>query len=90
MGSSGRRMGNFSEVNTGERRNSVRNSVLSMVGDRDRRGMERLGDIEEGEMGRGEKEGERGGVKVYEVRNGRAELRELRSSLNGLGQNRWS
>ncbi|KAK4651832.1 hypothetical protein QC762_600200 [Podospora pseudocomata] len=90
VGSSGRRMGNFSEVNTGERRNSVRNSVLGMVGDRDRRGMERLGDIEEGEMGRGEKEGERGGVKVYEVRNGRAELRELRSSLNGLGQNRWS
>ncbi|KAK4171018.1 hypothetical protein QBC36DRAFT_105819 [Triangularia setosa] len=87
-----RKMGNFSEVNTGDRRNSVRNSVLGMVGGGERRGLERLDDIEEG-MGKGEggrgKEGEKG-VKVYEVRNGRAELRELRSSLNGLGQNRWS
>ncbi|KAK0744920.1 hypothetical protein B0T21DRAFT_281996, partial [Apiosordaria backusii] len=96
VGSSGGRkgMGNFSEVNTGgvvgERRNSVRNSVLGMVGGRDMRGMERLGDVEEGRGERGDIEDEKGGVKVYEVRNGKAELKELRSSLNGLGQNRWS
>ncbi|KAK4200966.1 hypothetical protein QBC40DRAFT_224317 [Triangularia verruculosa] len=89
VGSGRKMMGNFNEVNTGDRRNSVRNSVLGMVGGGERRGMERLDDIEEGMgMGKGEKEGD--GVKVYEVRNGRAELKELRSSLNGLGQNRWS
>jgi hypothetical protein len=47
-------------------------------------GMERLEDIEEGD-GRGQS---RGRVSVSEVRNGRT--MELRTSFNGLGQNKWS
>ncbi|KAK4465777.1 hypothetical protein QBC42DRAFT_332936 [Cladorrhinum samala] len=97
--SSGRRktMGNFSEVGSGatgtrdgERDlQDRRRSVLGFVTGRPA-GMERLdSDIEEGagaEGGTGEK-GEGTATPVYEVRNGRA---ELRNSLNGLGQNRWS
>jgi len=64
-------------------------------------GMERLDDIEEiagsgGEREKTEQRSERRGrggsggadsVPVYEVKSGKI---ELRNSMNGLGQNRWS
>lgn len=77
----GRKMGNFSEVESvqrdsggGGRRESVRGSVVGFMTGRPM-GMERLEDIEEGEAGR---EGA-GGARA-----------ELRRSFNGLGQNKWS
>lgn len=92
-------MGNFSEVGrgatgTGDGERDLqdrRRSVLGFVTGRPA-GMERLdSDIEEGAgAGGGGGGGEKGKgttMPVYEVRNGRAELRH---SLNGLGQNRWS
>ncbi|KAK4161053.1 hypothetical protein QBC43DRAFT_324388 [Cladorrhinum sp. PSN259] len=68
-------MGNFSEVGTGRGGGQ--------------QGMERLdSDVEEGlGIGGGGLEKGNGKMPVYEVRNGRAELRD---SMNGLGQNRWS
>ncbi|KAK3987208.1 hypothetical protein QBC44DRAFT_128270 [Cladorrhinum sp. PSN332] len=97
-GSIGRRktmMGNFSEVGAGvgngEGDGGNRRSVLGLGGfGRGGGAMERLdSDVEEGGGGGGNGGGSGGekGVPVYEVRNGRA---ELRNSLNGLGQNRWS
>ncbi|KAK4110957.1 hypothetical protein N656DRAFT_712942 [Canariomyces notabilis] len=91
---SGRRMvgiGNFSEVNAGQQsaevQTSVRNSVAGFLTGRPA-GMERLEDVEEAdsseEAGRSREKKE---TPVYEVKKGRV---ELRSSLNGLGQNRWS
>jgi len=53
---------------------------------------ERLEDVEEGTDAFGnrvKKEGE-GPTPVYEVKNGRMELRESLSGMNGLSQNRWS
>jgi hypothetical protein len=44
-------------------------------------GMERLEDIEEGEGGRA-------GAREGDVKGGRTT--ELRTSFNGLGQNKWS
>ncbi|GAB1319560.1 Apple domain-containing protein [Madurella fahalii] len=84
-------MGNFSVVNSRqqgtESRASVRDSVAGFLTGRPA-GMERLEDIEEGD-GRGgaEEAREKKDTPVYEVKNGRV---ELRNSLNGLGQNRWS
>ncbi|OIW31887.1 hypothetical protein CONLIGDRAFT_244618 [Coniochaeta ligniaria NRRL 30616] len=102
MGASvGSGMGNFSSV-TGKtvsqpapvRTASMRSSVFGILGTKGAgNGAERLEDVEEGSdgFGRAEKKaggGERDGVTpVYEVRNGRMELRE---SLNGLSQHRWS
>ncbi|KAK3324011.1 hypothetical protein B0T19DRAFT_219424 [Cercophora scortea] len=86
-------MGNFSEV-TGKQmpppvsRGSIRNSVATLGFLRPAGGMERLEDEEEraGGSSAGEKRKEEV-TPVYEIKNGKA---ELRSSLNGLGQNRWS
>ncbi|KAK3687719.1 hypothetical protein B0T22DRAFT_378440 [Podospora appendiculata] len=90
-------MGNFSEV-TGKQmpppvsRGSIRNSVATLGFLRPAGGMERLEDEEE--RAGGSRAGSSAGEKtrdevtpVYEIKNGKA---ELRSSLNGLGQNRWS
>ncbi|KAK3905948.1 hypothetical protein C8A05DRAFT_12262 [Staphylotrichum tortipilum] len=77
---SGRRMGNFSEVESGRRSAGV---VGFMTGRP--MGMERLEDIEEGESGGG-RTGSRGATPVMGEREGRTELRK---SFNGLGQNKW-
>jgi hypothetical protein len=84
-------IGNFFEVNAGQQsaevQTSVRNSVAGFLTGRPA-GMERLEDVEEADSSE-----EAGGSRekketpVYEVKKGRV---ELRSSLNGLGQNRWS
>lgn len=84
-------MGNFSEVNSGQQsaegRGTVRDSVAWFFTGRPV-GMERLDDVEGGDVkGGAEKTSERKDTPVYEVKNGRV---ELRNSLNGLGQNRWS
>jgi hypothetical protein len=75
-------MGNFSEI-TGKQpasRGSMRTSVTGLVRPGLALGGERLNDVEEG----GEK---RESTPQYDMRNGKM---ELRNSLNGLGQNRWS
>ncbi|KAK5657801.1 hypothetical protein OQA88_2874 [Cercophora sp. LCS_1] len=77
------RMGNFSEV-TGKQpasRSSMRTSVTGLV----RPGMamgggERLDDVEEGRE-------KRESTPQYGLKDGKM---ELRNSMNGLGQNRWS
>jgi hypothetical protein len=95
-GGGGAGMGNFSSV-TGRTaagpvqggRASVRSGVFGMFGTK---GAERLDDVEEGSDGFGRAEGKTGGgvTPVYEVRNGRMEMRESLSGLNGLSQNRWN
>ena len=76
------KMGNFSEV-TGKKispqSSAARNSVIGFW----RPGTEKLEDIEEGSL-----EAEKKGfaTPVYELRGGKAELRE---SMNGLSQHRW-
>ncbi|KAK3389326.1 hypothetical protein B0H63DRAFT_390740 [Podospora didyma] len=82
------KMGNFSEV-TGKQspsgsRNSMRNSVAGFLQPGGGKGMERLDDIEEDAASKRESNS---ATPHYELRNGKA---ELRNSLNGLGQNRWS
>ncbi|KAK0702091.1 hypothetical protein B0T26DRAFT_758043 [Lasiosphaeria miniovina] len=82
-GSPRRKMGNFSQV-TGKQpmsRNSIRDSVPAILRPGGGGGgMERLDDIEEDGANRDS-------TPVYGLKNGKA---ELRNSLNGLGQNRWS
>ncbi|KAK3307329.1 uncharacterized protein B0T15DRAFT_174004 [Chaetomium strumarium] len=92
-GASNRRktgMGNFSEVESGRRsvdmRGSMRSSVVGFMTGRPM-GMERLEDIEEG--------GSTGDAIAHRKESapaaeGDGERAELRSSLNGLRQNRWS
>ncbi|KAK4034737.1 hypothetical protein C8A01DRAFT_18505 [Parachaetomium inaequale] len=88
-------MGNFSEVESGRRsaeaRGSVRNSVVGFMTGRPM-GMERLEDIEEGDGRSGSSREGRGKRRdsmpaASEVRSGRTT--ELRTSFNGLGQNKW-
>ncbi|KAK3318989.1 hypothetical protein B0H66DRAFT_477743 [Apodospora peruviana] len=78
-------MGNFSEV-SGTRQPAAATGGLrgSVVGffKPSGQGMERLDDIEES----GEK-GNRDSTPVYDLKAGKL---ELRNSMNGLGQNRWS
>ncbi|KAK4189487.1 hypothetical protein QBC35DRAFT_142032 [Podospora australis] len=81
-----RKMGNYSEATRAERDSSVRNSVAGFLTGRPA-GMERLEDIEEG-TGTPRAATKEGTVPVYEIKNGKAV--QLRNSLNGLGQNRWS
>jgi hypothetical protein len=99
VGGSG--MGNFSSVMTPgknaaaqpARTASMRSSVVGMWkgGGGGGGGAERLEDVEEGDdrFAAAEKKtgGDRESTPVYEVRNGKMELRE---SMNGLSQNRWS
>ncbi|KAK4244478.1 hypothetical protein C7999DRAFT_17272 [Corynascus novoguineensis] len=88
-------MGNFSQVASGRRsvevsRAGVRNSVVGFMTGRPM-GMERLEDIEEGEGGTVSRQGvgqNNGSATDSEEKNGR--VAELRASLNGLGQNKWS
>ncbi|KAL2193664.1 hypothetical protein P885DRAFT_72052 [Corynascus similis CBS 632.67] len=88
-------MGNFSQVAPGRRsvevsRAGVRNSVVGFMTGRPM-GMERLEDIEEGEGGTGSRQGvgqNNGSATDSDKKNGR--VAELRASLNGLGQNKWS
>lgn len=97
VGNTNSGMGNFSSVTGVGRtvaepaRASVRSSVLGLWKPGGGGGGERLDDVEEGDdrfAGKGEKAGTgTGETPVYEVRNGRMELRE---SMNGLGLNRWS
>ncbi|KAK4237337.1 hypothetical protein C8A03DRAFT_44796 [Achaetomium macrosporum] len=83
-------MGNFSEVESGRRsvdmRSSMRSSVVGFMTGRPM-GMERLEDIEEGESTGDATVQRKGSARASEVNGGRP---ELRSSLNGLRQNRWS
>ncbi|KAH8912320.1 hypothetical protein BR93DRAFT_963506 [Coniochaeta sp. PMI_546] len=82
------------------RTGSMRSSVFGILGTRGM-GAERLEDVEEGSdrFSQAEKRvgagagagGQRDSVTpVYEVRNGRMELRESLNGMNGLSQNRWS
>ncbi|KAL2140656.1 hypothetical protein VTI28DRAFT_3513 [Corynascus sepedonium] len=88
-------MGNFSQVASGRRSvevstAGVRNSVVGFMTGRPM-GMERLEDIEEGEGGTGSRQGvgqNNGSATDSDEKNGR--VAELRASLNGLGQNKWS
>ncbi|KAL2166888.1 hypothetical protein VTG60DRAFT_2027 [Thermothelomyces hinnuleus] len=92
-------IGNSPEVAPGRRSVAVtgvtvRNSVVAFMTGRPM-GMERLEDVEEGEGGKGKGKGQgqeeekagRGSA-VSEAKKGR--MAELRASLNGLGQNKWS
>lgn len=93
---------NMAEVPAGGRTASMRSSVFGIIGARGGgagAGAERLEDVEEGSdgFGRAEKRTTGGGAgerdsatPVYEVRNGRMELRESLNGLNGLSQHRWS
>ena len=91
-------MGNFSEVTgqqmsggaggtagAGKVGNGLRGSVVGFFRPGgSMNGMERLDDIEE----TGEKRNSnRESIPVYDLKEGKI---ELRNSLNGLGQNRWS
>lgn len=92
-------MGNFSSVTgTGKavverpppaRTASMRSSIFGMLGTGAHKGTERLEDVEEGSDKFSQAEKREGVTEtpIYELRNGRMELRE---SLNGLNQNRWS
>jgi hypothetical protein len=83
-------MGNFSEVESGRRsvdmRGSMRSSVVGFMTGRPM-GMERLEDIEEGGSTCDATAHGKERASAAQVDGKRA---ELRSSLNGLRQNRWS
>lgn len=70
---------------------TVRKSVLAFMTGRPM-GMERLEDVEEGEGGKREENGReektKEGFTLSETKKRR--MTELRTSLNGLSQNKWS